>query len=68
MTRRDGRTLDHTTLEEMRRLAVERMRAGERPAAVAASFGLQRSWAYKIQAAVRGRGRGLKGLFVTSCG
>lgn len=62
MTRRDGRTLDHTTLEEMRRLAVERMRAGERPAAVAASFGLQRSWAYKIQAAVRGRGRGLKVL------
>ena len=62
MTRRDGRTLDHTTLEEMRRLAVERMRAGERPAAVAASFGLHRSWAYKIQAAVRGRGHGLKVL------
>jgi len=62
MTQRDGRTLDHATLEEMRRLAVERMRAGERPAVVAASFGLHRSWAYKIQAAVRGRGRGLKVL------
>jgi transposase len=54
--------LDHATLEEMRRLAVERMRAGERPAVVAASFGLQRSWAYKIQAAARGRGRGLRML------
>lgn len=43
-------------------MAVERMRAGERPAAVAASFGLHRSWAYKIQAAVRGRGHGLKVL------
>jgi transposase len=62
MTQRDGRTLDHATLEEMRRLAVERMRTGERPAAVAASFGLRRSWAYKIQAAVRGRGRGLQVL------
>jgi len=56
MTIRDGRTLDHATLEEMRRLAVARMRAGERPAVVAASFGLRRSWAYKIRAAVRGRG------------
>jgi len=52
---RDGRTLDHGTLAEMRRLAAERMRAGERPAAVAASFGLQRAWAYRVQAAVRGR-------------
>ena len=60
MTIRDGRSLDHATLEEMRRLAVERMRAGERPAVVAASFGLQRSWAYKVQAAARGRGRGLR--------
>jgi len=55
MKTRDGRTLDHATLAEMRRLAAERMRAGERPAAVAASFGLQRAWAYRVQAAVRGR-------------
>jgi len=55
MKTRDGRTLDHATLEEMRRLAAERMRAGERPAAVAASFGLQRAWAYRVQAAARGR-------------
>ena len=47
--------MDHATLAEMRRLAAERMRAGERPAAVAASFGLQRAWAYRVQAAVRGR-------------
>lgn len=64
MTIRDGRTLDRTTLEELRRLAVERMRAGERPADVAVSFGVQRSWAYTIQAAARGRGRGLRVLRV----
>ena len=55
MKTRDGRTLDHATLAEMRRLAAERMRAGERPAAVAASFGLQRAWAYRVQAAARGK-------------
>lgn len=54
--KRDGRTLAHNTLEEMRVLAVERMKEGERPAVVASSFGLNRSWAYKCQAFVRGRG------------
>jgi transposase len=60
--KRDGRTLAHNTLEEMRVVAVQRMAEGEHPAAVAASFGLHRSWAYKCRAAVRGRGRGLKAL------
>jgi transposase len=60
--KRDGRTLAHNTLEEMRILAVQRMNEGERPAAVAASFGMNRSWAYKCKAAARGRGRGLKAL------
>ena len=60
--KRDGRTLDHKTLEEMRLIAAQRMSEGERPAAVAASFGLHRSWAFKCRAAVRGRGRGLKVL------
>ena len=60
--KRDGRTLAHNTLEEMRVLAVQRMKAGEHPAAVAASFGMNRSWAYKCRAAVRGRGHGLKVL------
>lgn len=60
--KRDGRTLAHNTLEDMRMIAVQRMAEGEHPAAVAASFGLHRSWAYKCCAAVRGRGRGLKAL------
>lgn len=60
--KRDGRTLAHNTLEEMRVLAVQRMNEGERPAAVAASFGMNRSWAYKCQMLVRGRGHGLRAL------
>ena len=60
--KRDGRALDHKTLEEMRLIAAQRMSEGERPAAVAASFGLHRSWAFNCRAAVRGRGRGVKVL------
>lgn len=60
--KRDGRTLGHDTLEEMRVLAVQRMSEGERPADVAASFGMNRSWAFKCRAAVRGRGKGLRAL------
>ena len=60
--KRDGRTLAHNTLEEMRVLAVQRMKEGERPAEVAQSFGMHRSWAFKCRAMVRGRGKGLKAL------
>jgi len=60
--KRDGRTLAHNTLEEMRVLAVQRMNEGEHPEAVAKSFGMTRAWAYKCRAAVRGRGRGMKAL------
>ena len=60
--KRDGRTLAHNTLEEMRILAVRRMAEGERPDDVAASFGMHRSWAYKIRAQARGRGRGVRVL------
>jgi transposase len=38
MPRRDARSLDHETLEEMRRLAVRRVEAGESQTAVAASL------------------------------
>lgn len=55
---RDGRTLSHETLEEMRLLALARMAEGESPAAVSASFGLHRTWAYKVRSKARGRGRG----------
>ena len=37
--KQDGRTLDHHTLEEIRRMAVIRVREGERPSAVIASYG-----------------------------
>ena len=38
MARRDARSLDHATLEEMRRLAVKRALAGEGRPAVAESL------------------------------
>ncbi len=60
--KRDGRALAHNTLEEMRILAVQRMAEGEHPNDVAASFGMHRSWAYKIRAQARGRGRGARVL------
>lgn len=60
--KRDGRKLAHNTLEEMRALAVKRMSEGEHPGAVAASLGMNRSWAYKCRAAAKGRGRGLSAL------
>lgn len=60
--KRDGRTLGHETLEEMRKTAVLRMNEGERPAVVAASFGMHRSWAFKCRAAAKGRGKGLRAL------
>jgi len=47
MTRIDGRTLDHATLEHLRKLAVQRVLAGERPSAVAKSFGFYRTSIYK---------------------
>lgn len=60
--KRDGRILSHETLEEMRGLALDRMAEGESPADVSASFGLHRTWAYKVRAKARGRGRGKRAL------
>jgi len=37
--KRDGRALDHKTLEEIRLMAVERVRDGEKPSAVIAAYG-----------------------------
>jgi transposase len=54
--KRDGRSLAHNTLEEMRILAVQRMAEGEHPDDVAASFGMNRTWAYKIRSQAHGRG------------
>lgn len=44
--KRDGLKLAHNTLEKMRVLAVQRMSEGEHPDVVAASLGMNRSWAY----------------------
>jgi hypothetical protein len=37
--KRDGRKLDHKTLEEIRLMAIERVREGEEPSTVVASYG-----------------------------
>ena len=60
--KRDGRTVAHNTLEEMRMLALQRMREGEAPATVSSSFGMHRTWAYKVRAAASGRGKGARAL------
>ena len=60
--KRDGRKLDHKTLEEIRRMAVERVREGEDPSAVIASYGFCRTTIYKWLRAAKGRGRGLEAL------
>jgi transposase len=58
----DGRTLDHKTLEEIRRMAFQRVREGEKPADVIASFGFCRTTIYKWMKVAMGRGRGLNAL------
>ncbi len=60
--KRDGRTFDHKTLEEIRRMAVQRVREGEKPSVVIASFGFNRPVIYKWLKAAAGRGRGLRAL------
>jgi len=51
--KRDGRTLDHKTLEEIRLMAIERVREGESPAEVIAAYGFCRTTIYKwIRAAI----------------
>ena len=60
--KRDGRKLAHSTLEEMRVLAVQRMNEGEHPDDVSASLGMHRSWGFKCRAMAKGRGKGLKAL------
>lgn len=59
---RDGRTLDHGTLETIRTMAVERVREGERPSDVIASYGFHRCTIYRWLKAVRGRSHSLHAL------
>ncbi|MGC9292307.1 MAG: helix-turn-helix domain-containing protein, partial [Acidobacteriaceae bacterium] len=46
MKHRDGRSLDHKTLEEIRIRAVERVQAGESPEVVIQTLGFSRSCIY----------------------
>jgi transposase len=55
--KRDGRKTSRAALEEMRLMALQRMKEGEPPAAVAASFGLHRGWAYKVLAKAQDHGK-----------
>lgn len=60
--KRDGRTLDHKTLEAIRLMAVERVREGERASDVIAAYGFNRTTIYKwIKEALR-PGGGLRML------
>ena len=62
MEHRDGRSLDHRTLEHLRRLAVERVEAGEKPSEVMRSLGFCRTSIYKWLRTYRRRGEtGLAG-------
>ena len=56
MERIDGRSLDHRTLEHLRRLAVQRVEDGEKPGAVVRSLGFCRTSIYKWLRAYRRRG------------
>lgn len=61
---RDGRTLDHKILETIRTVA--RMREGERPSAVIASYGFHRCTIYRWLKAVSRRGQSLNALAARS--
>ena len=60
--KRDGRNLDHQTLETIRLMAIERVREGEAPSAVIASYGFSRTTIYKWINAAAKPGLGIKAL------
>ena len=60
--KRDGRKLDHQTLETIRFMAVERVREGEAPSVVVASYGFSRTTIYKWLAAASKPGVGVRAL------
>src|SRR5450631_3301034 len=63
---RNGRELDHRTLETIRFMAVERVREGEPPSSVVASYGFCRTTIYKWLNAASRSGIGLKALRSTT--
>lgn len=58
MRKNDGRKLDHKTLEELRKRAVERVQAGESPEDVVRTLGFARRSIYNWLAAYRAGGWG----------
>src|SRR6476469_7384644 len=60
--RRDGRSFDHATLEAIRLMAIERVREGEAPAAVIASYGFARTTIDKWLKAAAQPGLSVKAL------
>ena len=60
--KRDGRTLDHATLETIRLMEVERVREGETPSAVIASYGFSRTSIQKWLSAAVKPGLGIRAL------
>jgi len=60
--KRDGRTLDHRTLETIRLMAVERVREGERAAEVIEAYGFNRTTIYKWLKAAFRPGVGIRAL------
>ena len=60
--KRDGRGFDHGTLETIRLMAVERVRDGERPSSVVASYGFNRTTIYRWLNAAAKPGVGLRAL------
>src|SRR5450759_191898 len=61
----DGRTLDHATLEQIRLMAIRRVREGEDPGVVIASYGFNRTTIYKWMDMAAGSGNGLRALSST---
>lgn len=60
--KRDGRALDHATLETLRLMAVERVRDGEAPSTVIAAYGFNRTTIYRWLKAAAKPGVGLRAL------
>src|SRR3984893_7929950 len=60
--KRDGLGFDHRTLETIRLMAVERVRDGERPSSVVASYGFNRTPIYRWISAAATPGVGLRAL------
>ena len=65
--KRDGRSLDHQTLEVIRTMAVERVREGESPSAVVATYGFCRTTIYKWLKAASPPGAGLQAKPLEGC-